>query len=844
MPRYVPPPAIQICQLPSEVNNCEIENGSLTLLSQPRRRTTRRKSTPSNFAPSSTQYNHRGLRRTKSTGASDRVADDSLSDEDQDEIIAKEDRQQTINRTHPFGIRVWNLPLYHQDDPGADGAGILIPDHVVNNWTHLFNMLWTLMFGWWLSVLVLICGVACLALSRTHAQPTYGRVLCSLASHVFFPFNKPVRYSTGNNYPSRGRREVLTSYHGEQLSCTDSERNQLLCYPRLSYDSRYHTFGGGRGAAPYAQQPSEPAESSKPVVQRQWSAERILFSLALHVILLPAFLIVAALCWCLVLPLPMAQMLVRLSRNLRSSTLDLSFEHDSSPILSTTETQSMVLLYNHAFIDIDSWKYSFGGVNILLINLMAIATLTGFDWLILMRCLHLHSLSLSPSMLFFGSLLGIIPLAYAIGQAVASISTQSSMGISAAVNAMFSTVFEVIFYCVALKQGKSELVEGCIIGSILAGVLFLPGLSMCFGAFKRKTQRFNSKSAGVTSTMLLFAMVGVFSPTFFYAIYGTYVIRYSPGCRTCSVSQQLDLHEPLYTEMLRPFSYLCAFLLLLAYIIGLWFTLCTHSSIVWNEGEERYHNGSRIHRETIRPQQRIAADSQRIPKRPSYPRENHRTSSSGGMGPTSCDMIPEVPELNQQTDQPLPEDTAPATPSRNVEQIPINGESLRHVPNWSRGNSLLILLTATVFYCLLAVILIDAVDTILQEFYVEEKFLGLTIFALIPNATEVWNAILFAVNGNIALSVEIGSAYALQVCLLQIPALVFFSAVFLLHKPQQEGHVFSMVLQQWDMFVVVFSVFLHGYMQNEGRSNYFKGSILLLSYTVIMVGFFLSGERD
>jgi len=33
-------------------------------------------------------------------------------------------------------------------------------------------------------------------------------------------------------------------------------------------------------------------------------------------------------------------------------------------------------------------------------------------------------------------------------------------------------------------------------------------------------------------------------------------------------------------------------------------------------------------------------------------------------------------------------------------------------------------------------------------------------------------------NGNIALSMEIGSAYALQVCMLQVPALVLFSAVF------------------------------------------------------------------
>jgi Ca2+:H+ antiporter len=49
----------------------------------------------------------------------------------------------------------------------------------------------------------------------------------------------------------------------------------------------------------------------------------------------------------------------------------------------------------------------------------------------------------------------------------------------------------------------------------------LPGLSMCFGAIKRKTQRFNARSAGVTSTMLLFAVIAAFGPTLFYQIYGT-----------------------------------------------------------------------------------------------------------------------------------------------------------------------------------------------------------------------------------------------------------------------------------------------------------------------------------
>lgn len=53
------------------------------------------------------------------------------------------------------------------------------------------------------------------------------------------------------------------------------------------------------------------------------------------------------------------------------------------------------------------------------------------------------------------------------------------------------------------------------------------------------------------------------------------------------------------------------------------------------------------------------------------------------------------------------------------------------------------MLTATLLYYILAVILIDAVDTILQELYIEEKSLGLTVFALVTNATDIWVSSLY-----------------------------------------------------------------------------------------------------
>jgi Ca2+:H+ antiporter len=99
-------------------------------------------------------------------------------------------------------------------------------------------------------------------------------------------------------------------------------------------------------------------------------------------------------------------------------------------------------------------------------------------------------------------------------------------------------------------------------------------------------------------------------------------------------------------------------------------------------------------------------------------------------------------------------------------------------------------------------------------------------------------------NGNIALSMEIGSAYALQVCLLQIPALVFFSAMYPFEPSPGDDlshFTFSLLFPQWDMVTVILCVFLLSYMYGEGKSNYFKGSILLLSYLVVVIGFYFSG---
>lgn len=91
-------------------------------------------------------------------------------------------------------------------------------------------------------------------------------------------------------------------------------------------------------------------------------------------------------------------------------------------------------------------------------------------------------------------------------------------------------------------------------------------------------------------------------------------------------------------------------------------------------------------------------------------------------------------------------------------------------PSWSRTTSASVLLACTALYamiaggcnlpskipitdfsCLHVDLLIEVVDVVLVGSGIDEKFLGVTLFALVPNTTEFMNAISFAMNGNIAL---------------------------------------------------------------------------------------------
>jgi Ca2+:H+ antiporter len=462
--------------------------------------------------------------------------EDEESELSDSESFTLKDRQEAINETHPFGIRIWKPALYKKSrsvQKTAEGDIHSAPGGRVSTWLFFFNILWTVFFGWWLALAAAVGAAVCFCFAFAPSAMEYGKVLFGLSGYLLYPFGKFVKLEQDEAYAEEDEGEGRSISEYEQWQSGDLEDGRLFFGPvnrslvgrrRNSIDSASETdslLGRGRGRCS-GHSDGGAARSKRRLFGRgQWNIGRVIFFIFFYGLITPLLMFVSGICWLLVFWIPMGKVTMLLFYHLRRHPLAMSFHSDSTYSRGTGSLSSSIVLCTYRAVGWKYYKYTIDGTNIFFINLIGVVFFVIFDYWVLDLGLGLKNGLTHPAFIFTLSLFSVIPLAYFIGQAVASISAQSSMGVGAAINAFFSTLVEVFLYCVALNEGKSRLVEGSIVGSIMAGILLMPGLSMCFGAIKRKTQRFNAKSAGVTSTMLLFAVIAAFGPTLFYQIYGT-----------------------------------------------------------------------------------------------------------------------------------------------------------------------------------------------------------------------------------------------------------------------------------------------------------------------------------
>ena len=457
------------------------------------------------------------------------------------------------------------------------------------------NIFWTVLFGWWLSLAFFAVSAFLYLIPRggkNYATLVFGLgwyIFWPFGKYLegdLSPHSSPVDEEQANGTQEGGsvggnESEESATPRGHRAQSPHSTVTQRSAiYQRVSASepnegtsllTRQAIVDVGTQRS-YGAVPGYSSTSSGKQPQG-WLLGKLIFWFFLLSIITPLLLVACIICYGLVFTIPMARLNWALIKHLFQHPTSIRFcsapamisvsapvetEGNTSGTSSFTikstrlsvgqlapsgSPTSTVLLCIYKATGLQYYKYTIGGVNIFFINLMPVVFLVILDGMFLLPWVEhrekagVHvpaflTFLASRALIFILCLASVIPLSYFIGMAVASISAQSSIGMGAVINATFGSLIEVLLYSIALKNGKGRLVEGSIVGSLLAGVLLMPGMSMLGGAVRRKEQKFNAKSAGVTSMMLMMAFIGTLTPTLFYQTYGTVSVHPPPVHRS------------------------------------------------------------------------------------------------------------------------------------------------------------------------------------------------------------------------------------------------------------------------------------------------------------------------
>ena len=173
----------------------------------------------------------------------------------------------------------------------------------------------------------------------------------------------------------------------------------------------------------------------------------------------------------------------------------------------------------------------------------------------------------SGSVMFILSCLSIIPLAGLMGEGTEEISFYSGPKIGGFLNGTFGNATELIISFFALKQGLFDVVKSSIAGAVIGNILLVVGASMLAGGLKYKTQKFNQKVTEVSSSMLLFAVLGLSIPALF-----THTVN-----------------PALLNTRYEGLSVFVAVVMILIYGLSLFFSFSTHKDIYSSTKEEKGH---------------------------------------------------------------------------------------------------------------------------------------------------------------------------------------------------------------------------------------------------------------
>ena len=161
------------------------------------------------------------------------------------------------------------------------------------------------------------------------------------------------------------------------------------------------------------------------------------------------------------------------------------------------------------------------------------------------------------TLLFVLSILAIVPLAALLSHATESVAAKTGDTVGGLLNATLGNLTELIIALTALRAGQYMLVKASIAGVIVTNTLFMLGASFLLGGLKHRLQEYNRITARLQAGLLFLATIALLVPS---------AISQADSAVGALVIQQLSLG--------------LAVLLIVAYALGMLFSLKTHRELV------------------------------------------------------------------------------------------------------------------------------------------------------------------------------------------------------------------------------------------------------------------------
>ncbi|KAI4253620.1 MAG: hypothetical protein LQ352_003579 [Teloschistes flavicans] len=503
-----------------------------------------------------------------------------------------------------------------------------------------------------------------------------------------------------------------------------------------------------------------------------------------------------------------------------------------------------------------------------------------------------HSAKANPTIIFAMNAIAIIPLAGMLAFATESVAHRLGDTLGALLNVSFGNAVELIIFIIALVKNEIRIVQASLLGSILANLLLILGMSFLIGGLQYQEQLYNSTVTQLSACLLCLAVLSLLIPTAFHASFSN-----------------TDKADTAVLKVSRGTSVI----LLLVYILYLLFQLKSHAHMYQSTPQhivdEESHPGilRRMHSSSSSSVTSASTSdtsgSRRITRkkiRAKLGRKRHRKVQSEneedeGPGPLPTldrnkgkGVMEDTPgaELPKMTEQSARPNARPGGPLRlasmairpppvfrnpsepllrstsavhfkppsmrrmqtgpNPRRIPTNKDKVEAAPPAKAENpsepplsktaSVLLLLGSTALVALCAEFMVDSISALVSNTPLSEAFVGLIILPIVGNAAEHVTAVTVAAKNKMDLAIGVAIGSSIQIAVFITPLVVIIGWILKKDMP-----LYFTLFETVTLFVTTFVV---NFLVLDGRSNYLEGSLLCSSYIIIALAAFFFPDAD